>query len=416
MNPRRATLATLLALLLSVGLIACGGGDQGGSTTTTVVESGEDDAASGGGGQGGNAQSGAAPVSGATAEVLDASGIYEQVSPGVVTVLSIFGAEQTEDVAGLGEGGGAGQGSGFVLDDDGYIATNAHVVTTGFESGPTADLTPAKQVYIQFQDRNQVPAEIVGFDPFGDVALLKIDPEGLDLQPLKLGSETDHEIGEPVIAIGSPFGQDGSLSTGILSANDRSIESLTDFQIDGALQTDASINPGNSGGPLIDSDGTVIGINQQINTTSGGNEGVGFALPIDLAERSIDELRNDGSVSYAYLGVSTQALYPQLADELGLDVDTGALVAEVVDGSPAAEAGIETGGDPITFQGQRGIPSEADVITAVNGQEVVGEADLPALVSRLDPGTKITLDVLRDGETEEVEVTLGDREEAASAG
>ena len=344
---------------------------------------------------------------------LNAAALYRRLSPGVVTIISSFG----HSPSGAGTGGGdAGQGSGFVLDDDGYIATNAHVVTTGFESGPTADLTPAKQVYIQFQDRNQVPAEIVGFDPFGDVALLKIDPEGLDLQPLKLGSETDHEIGEPVIAIGSPFGQDGSLSTGILSANDRSIESLTDFQIDGALQTDASINPGNSGGPLIDSDGTVIGINQQINTTSGGNEGVGFALPIDLAERSIDELRNDGSVSYAYLGVSTQALYPQLADELGLDVDTGALVAEVVDGSPAAEAGIETGGDPITFQGQRGIPSEADVITAVNGQEVVGEADLPALVSRLDPGTKITLDVLRDGETEEVEVTLGDREEAASAG
>ncbi|UJA18923.1 PDZ domain-containing protein [Thermoleophilia bacterium SCSIO 60948] len=414
MSSARALLAGLAALLLALGLIACGGGDEGGSTTTTVVESSDGDAPSGG--QGSKPSAPSAPVSGSTSEVLDASGIYSEVSPGVVTILSIFGADQTEDIGGLGGGGGAGQGSGFVLDDEGYIATNAHVVTTGFESGPTADLEPAKQVYIQFQDRNQVPAEIIGFDPFGDVALLKVDPEGLDLQPLNLGSETDHEIGEPVIAIGSPFGQDGSLSTGILSANDRSIDSLTQFTIDGALQTDASINPGNSGGPLIDSEGTVIGINQQINTTSGGNEGVGFALPIDLAERSIEELREDGDVSYAYLGVSTQPLYPQLAEELGLDVDTGALVAEIVPGSPADEAGLETGGDPISFQGQRGIPSEADVITAVDGEEIVGESDLPAFISRLDPGTEVTLDVLRDGETEQVDVTLGDRTDAADAG
>ena len=155
-------------------------------------------------------------------------------------------------------------------------------------------------------------------------------------------------------AIGSPFGQEQSLSVGIVSATDRSIESLTDFQIDGAIQTDASINPGNSGGPLLDADGEVVGINQQIKTTSGGNEGVGFAVPIDLAERSVEDLRDDGEVSYAYVGVTTQPLYPQLAERLGLDADTGALVAEVV---PAAarptRPGCRAGDEPIRFQGQR---------------------------------------------------------------
>ena len=141
-------------------------------------------------------------------------------------------------------------------------------------------------------------------------------------------------------AIGSPFGQEQSLSVGVVSASDRSIESLTDFQIEGAIQTDASINPGNSGGPLLDAEGEVVGINQQIKTTSGGNEGVGFAVPIDLAERSLEDLRDDGEVSYAYAGVTTQPLYPQLAERLGLDVETGAIVSEVVvPGGPADDGG-----------------------------------------------------------------------------
>ena len=188
-----------------------------------------------------------------------------------------------------------------------------------------------------------MPAEIVGFDPYADVALLKVDPDGLDLHPLELATNDEVEVGQPVAAIGSPFGEEQSLSVGVISATDRSIESLTEFQIDGAIQTDASINPGNSGGPLLDAEGQVIGINQQINTTSGGNEGVGFAVPIALVARSLDQLREDGTVDYAYIGVTTQSLYPQLADQLGLESDTGALVAEVVNGSPADDAGIEAG-------------------------------------------------------------------------
>jgi S1-C subfamily serine protease len=338
----------------------------------------------------------------------DAQAIYEQAAPGVVTIRSVLGGGGgTPDL--FGGGGGQGQASGFVISESGEILTNAHVVTdadtAGAQSGP---LHEAREVYVQFADRNQVEAEIVGIDPFADVALLRVDPEGLDLQPLPLGSEHDVEVGEGVAAIGSPFGQDQSLSVGIVSAADRSIESLTDFRIDGAIQTDASINPGNSGGPLLNAEGEVVGINQQINTTSGGNEGVGFALPIDLAQRSVEHLREDGEVSYAYAGVTTTELYPQLAEELGLEVENGALVAEVVPGSPADEAGLEGGDETIRFQAQQ-VEADGDVIVAVDGEPIEANSDLPRMISRLEPGDEITLEIIRDGEEQELELTLGER-------
>jgi S1-C subfamily serine protease len=338
----------------------------------------------------------------------DAQTIYETAAEGVVTVRSVIGGGGTPDI--FGGGGGQGQGSGFVISEEGEILTNAHVVTdadaAGAQSGP---LHEAREVYVQFADLNQVEADIVGFDPFADVALLRVDPEGLDLHPLPLGSENDVEVGEGVAAIGSPFGQEQSLSVGIVSASDRSIESLSSFRIDGAIQTDASINPGNSGGPLIDAAGEVVGINQQIQTASGGSEGVGFAVPIDLAQRSIDDLRGDGEVSYAYAGVTTTPLYPQLAEELGLDVDTGALVSEVVDGGPADEAGLQAGDDaPIRFQAQD-VDAGGDVIVAVDGEPIDAEADLPRLISLADPGDLVTLDIIRDGDEEQIEVELGER-------
>jgi S1-C subfamily serine protease len=387
----RAALLTAALVAVTLVLAACGddsdsdGGDataaQEGDTKRVVVE--------------------------AQDRAFDSRTIYEAAAPGVVTIRSIFGGSSTSLLDPSG-GGGQGQGSGFVISDDGEIATNAHVVTQGGTAGGGAEIRPAREVFVQFADRNQVPAEVVGFDPFADVALLKVDPEGLDLQPLKLGSENDVEIGEPVAAIGSPFGQDQSLSIGVVSASDRTIQSLTRFQIDGAIQTDASINPGNSGGPLLDSVGEVVGINQQISTTSGGNEGVGFALPIDLAERAIEQLRDDGEVSYAYIGVETTSLYPQLAERLGLDVDTGALISRVVSGGPADDAGLEAGDEPIRFQGLD-VDAGGDVIVAVNGEEIVGESDLPRLISLLDPGDEVTLEIIRDGEHQEIEVTLEER-------
>jgi S1-C subfamily serine protease len=346
----------------------------------------------------------------------NAQAVYESAAPGVVTVSSIFPAG-TDPLAGPGPQ--AGQGSGFVISDEGEIVTNAHVVTDGQAGGAEA-INAAREVYVQFPDRNQVEAEIVGFDPFGDVALLKVDPEGLDIDPIELGSLEHVEVGDPVAAIGSPFGERQSLSVGVVSATDRSIPSLTEFQIDGAIQTDASINPGNSGGPLLDAEGRVIGINQQIDTTSGGNQGVGFAVPIDLAQRSIDELRDDGEVEYAYIGVESQPLYPQLAEELGLDVDTGALIAEAVAGGPADEAGIccsytdeEKDEHSVRFQAIE-VVTGGDVIVSVEGEELVEEADLPRIISRLEPGETVSMEIIRDGERMNVEVELGTRSADAS--
>jgi S1-C subfamily serine protease len=395
-----AVVARGTAVLLVLGALvlgACADDDAtttvvGPGTTTTSTTSSEDDsrqlAVEAGGGS------------------FDARAIYERAAPGVVTVISYLG-DSAPSV--LGGGGGEGQGSGFVISDDGEIMTNAHVVTDAATTGrQTAPLHEARQIFVQFADQNQVEAEIVGFDPFADVALLKVDTEGLDLHPLTLGSEKDVAVGEPVAAIGSPFGQNQSLSVGVVSATDRSIQSLTDFQIDGALQTDASINPGNSGGPLLDAEGHVIGIDQQINSTSGGNEGVGFAVPIDLAERAVEELRDHGEVSYAYAGVTTEPLYPQLADRLGIDAETGAIVTEVVEGGPADEAGLRGSDSTITFQG-RNIRVGGDVITAVNGEALVSNSDLPRIISLLDPGDVVTLDIVRDGDEQQIDLELGER-------
>jgi S1-C subfamily serine protease len=394
--------ATALAVLaVALGVAACGGDDDGetaAETTTTTSTS-----------EGGKER----VIVEASGGAFDPQAIFESAAPGVVTVTSIFDGE---DLGGLFGGGGggqaAGQGTGFVVSDDGEVITNAHVVTDAQATGQSADLNPAKEVFVQFPDRNNVPAEIVGFDPFADVALLKVDPGGLDLQPLDFGDSEAVEVGDPVAAIGSPFGQRNSLSVGIVSADERTIESLTQFQIDGAIQTDASINPGNSGGPLLDQEGRVVGVNQQINTRSGGNEGVGFAVPSNLVQKSLEGLREDGEPDYAYIGVSAQPLYPQLADELGIDAETGSLLVEVVPGSPAADAGLEGSDDRIRFQGQR-IDVGGDVVVAIDGERLVEESDLPRLISEKEPGDTITLDVVHsDGEEETVEVELTERPDA----
>jgi S1-C subfamily serine protease len=333
----------------------------------------------------------------------DPKAIYKSESPGVVTVISLFSASGLSAVLGGDEGGG-GVGSGFVLDGDGEIATNAHVVT----SGEGDAIKRAREVYVEFSDGNTVPAKILGADPNADVALLKIDPEGLNLRPLPLGDSVHVEVGEPVAAIGSPFGERQSLSVGVISAVDRSIESLTSFRISGAIQTDAAINPGNSGGPLVDAKGRVIGINQQIKTTSGGGEGVGFAVPIDAVKRSLGMLRDDGVAHYAYLGVSSVQVYPQLVDRFHLDVDKGAWVQEVNAGGPAERAGIHGGGGEVTFQAQSFRPG-GDVITKVAGKPVEDSAQLADVIAGFKPGDTVPLEVHRNGDTREIRVKLGER-------
>jgi len=375
--------AALLALLLLALLPGCGGSTEDSSepgasvatkTTTQVVVQ-------------------------AASEGFDAAKVYREASPGVVTIRSIFDES-------------AAEGSGFVLDTDGRIVTNAHVVTDGEGS----DRKEAKAVYVEFPDRNVLPAHIVGFDPFADVALLEVKPDGFDLHPLELGDDHELAVGQSVAAIGSPFGEQQSLSVGVVSATERSVGSLTQFQIEGAIQTDASINPGNSGGPLLDAGARVVGINQQIETNSGANDGVGFAVPISAVKRSLVQLKRNGRAEYAYLGVSSQALYPQLAEKLGLDTDHGSLLSEVVPGGPAEAAGLKGGGEKLRFQG---IPYQTggDTILAVDGHEAIQPDDLARYISTYQPDDEVTLDVLHsDGEREKIGVTLGKRPIAESAG
>jgi S1-C subfamily serine protease len=218
-----------------------------------------------------------------------------------------------------------------------------------------------------------------------------------------------------VAAIGSPFGEQQSLSVGVVSATDRSVQSLTKFEIAGAIQTDASINPGNSGGPLLDAGARVIGINQQIETNSGANDGVGFAVPISAIKHSVAQLREDGEAEYAYIGVSGQPLYPQLARKLGLDTTFGSLVAEVVPGGPAEKAGIEGGGDKLRFQAGQ-YRTGGDVILQVEGRDIVRPDDLAEAVATRQPGDVVTLTVLRDGKREDVKVTLGKRPDSSGSG
>ncbi len=382
--------AALCALVLCLALLAgCGsGGDEGGGSST--------------------AQAPTSPppepqprvIVEAAAAGFDAARVFHQASPGVVTIRSVFGGAA-----------GAAEGSGFVLDDEGEIVTNAHVVTD--ESSGARK--PAKEVFVEFPDRNVVSAEILGFDPFADVALLKVKTDGFTLHPLRLGNDSELQVGQPVAAIGSPFGEQQSLSVGVISATDRSVKSLTQFQIEGAIQTDASINPGNSGGPLLDAGARVVGINQQIETNSGANDGVGFAVPVSAIRRSIAQLQEDGSAEYAYIGVSSQALYPQLAAKLGLDTTFGGLLDEVVPGGPAEKAGLKGGDKKLSFQAAE-YRTGGDVILQVDGRDVVGPDDLSRYIAMHEPGDRVMLTVLHDGGREQVAVTLGKRPDTATGG
>ena len=384
MRPRAAL--TALALCL-VALAGCGSSGDGGGTVASD-----------------GSPTGAEPapqvVVQAAASGFDAERVYREASPGVVTIRSIFSGS-----------GGAAEGSGFVLNTAGEIVTNAHVVTDESSGKRMA----AKEVFVEFPDRNVVAAKVLGFDPFADVALLKIEPDGFALHPLELGDDADIQVGQPVAAIGSPFGEQQSLSSGIVSATDRSVKSLTQFQIEGAIQTDASINPGNSGGPLLDAGARVLGINEQIETDSGSNSGVGFAVPVSAIKRSIAQLQENGSAEYAYIGVSSQALYPQLAEKLELDTTFGGLLAEIVPGGPADRAGLRGGGGKLRFQAGE-YRTGGDVILQVDGHDVVQPDDLSRFIAAKKPGEKVDLTILRDGEKKQISVTLGKRPDSLGGG
>jgi S1-C subfamily serine protease len=344
----------------------------------------------------------AAPAA-STGAGFNPANIYSQRAVGVVTIFARFGGQAAP-------GEGTAQGSGFVVSKDGYVLTNSHVVTTAGEGSFGSSAEPASEVYVQLRDGNRVAAKVVGWDVFSDVGLLKIDPEDLTLRPVPLGDSSRVVVGEPVAAIGSPFGQMSSLSVGVVSATQRSINSLTsDYEVVDAIQTDAPINQGNSGGPLLNARGEVIGINAQIRSESGTAEGVGFAVPINTARRAMQQLIADGKVRYAWIGVSTQTLTPSLARHFDLAAARGAVVQCVVRGSPAASAGLRGGQSVEEFEGVRFRP-DGDLIVAVNAEPVETSDDVARVVSlQLLPGDKATLTVLRDGNRRIVPVTLGER-------
>ncbi len=335
----------------------------------------------------------------------DPSEIYRKRAAGVVTILALF-----DDHGAAADRGSAAQGSGFVVSDEGYVLTNSHVITTAGETAPAEAPEAADTIYVQYRDGERVPAEIVGWDVYDDVGLLKVDPADHPISPVPLGDSAKIVVGEPVAAIGSPFGQASSLSVGVVSATERSISSLTSgYKLVDAIQTDAPINRGNSGGPMFDGRGEVIGINAQIRSESGTAEGVGFAIPINTARRSMEQLIQSGRVRYAWLGITTQTVTPRLADELGFGAEQGAAIQEVVEESPAAQAGLRGGSREREFEGVE-IQTGGDLIVAIDGVEVETAEDVVrAVTQRLLPGQSVELSILRGNLRQTVTVVLGER-------
>lgn len=342
-----------------------------------------------------------------TGGAMTARDLYKRDSPGVVFIRADvvqqtqaspfdFGMPQTQQ--------GTATGSGFVLDAGGDILTNAHVVDG------------AVKVTVQLADKQVVDARVVGKDVSSDIALLKVDPDGLNLTPLELGSAKDVQVGDPVIAIGNPFGLDRTLTTGVVSALQRRISAPNNVGIDNVIQTDAAINPGNSGGPLIDAAGRVIGINSQIETggSGTGSVGIGFAVPIDTAKEILPQLKSNGKVQRAYLGVSSLTIDGSLK-ALNLPTKTGVLVQTVQAGSPAAKAGIQAGAQSAQL-GETYLVLGGDIIQAVDGKPIATSDDLQSLISGHNPGDEVKITLLRGGKKLTLTTKLDSRPNSSEVG
>lgn len=329
------------------------------------------------------------------AELPDFTEIVDSASPAVVKVLVEYESENSRYSEQLEEipealrrffdfrGGPpvprerAGMGSGFILSGDGYIVTNNHVVEN------------ARQVIVRLPDRQEFDAEVVGTDPRSDLAVLKID--ATRLPTLKLAANEDVKVGQWVLAIGSPFGLDFSVTAGIVSALGRSLPTESGDNYVPFIQTDVAINPGNSGGPLFNLDGDVIGVNSQIFTRSGGSIGLSFAIPVSVVRNVFTQIRENGVVERGWLGVSIQDVDRNLAESFGLDRPQGALIAQVGRGSPAEQAGLQPG----------------DIIISFDGESIETSADLPHVVGLIAPGTVVTATIVREGQEETVDVEVG---------
>ena len=373
-------------VVAAFGLIAIAAGlvDSGGSSTTTV------------------ATPLTAPVD--AKEEGDANvvnQIYKADGQGVVFIESQLEPQESEFFNPFGEpeeeSGGTATGSGFVIDGEGHILTNNHVVEG------------AEKVTVKLGDSEKShEAEVVGADPGTDIALLKVEAPAKELHPLTLGHSAEAQVGDPVVAIGNPFGLDRTVTSGIVSALQREIQAPNGFSINHVIQTDAAINPGNSGGPLINAEGEVIGINSQIATGGGGNGnvGIGFAIPIDTIRAEIEQLETKGEVEHAFLGITGGTITPELAKALNLPVTEGVIVQTVVKDGPADKAGIEGGNTAATINGEE-VRLGGDIVTEANGKKIASMEELVEIIQDSEPGDELELKILRDGNEKTADVTLG---------
>jgi S1-C subfamily serine protease len=341
-------------------------------------------------------------VTEADAENLMLINIYGRVNPSVVNIEIVSRVHAASDVI-------DSSGSGFVLDLNGHIGTNAHVVRD------------AEEILVTFYDGYVSSADLVGYDDYSDLAVIRVDPAHTPLVPVEMGDSNQLQVGQRVITIGNPFGLDGSMTVGIVSALGRTLPSaqLLDptylqYSNPSIIQIDASVNPGNSGGPLLDSYGHVVGINTAIRTDTGVFEGIAFAVPINTAKRVMPQIINDGKVEYSWLGISSPDTsgglsVAALADQLGFPVHNGVLISEVTPDSPAAHAGLRAGTETTRVRGAD-IPTNSDIIVAINQQVVRDIDDLVAyLVENTSPGDTVVLTIVRGDQTLDLDVTLGVR-------
>jgi S1-C subfamily serine protease len=332
--------------------------------------------------------------------------IYKNDGGGVAFIESEIPAQESQSFSPFGEpeseGGGTATGSGFVIDSQGHLLTNNHVVEG------------ADRITVKLGDSDKTyTAKVVGTDPATDLAMLDVEAPASELHPLTLGKSSEMEVGDPVVAIGNPFGLDRTVTSGIVSALQRQIEAPDGFSITDVIQTDAAINPGNSGGPLINARGEVIGINSQIATGGGGNGnvGIGFAIPIDTVRSEIHQLETTGEVDHAFIGISGGTITPELAKAINLPVKEGVIVQSVVKGGPADKAGIEGGHTSATIDGEE-VSLGGDIITEVDGRKVAGMEEIVEIVNAAKPGEDLELTILRDSSTKQATVTLGNRPDA----
>ncbi|HWC48369.1 MAG TPA: trypsin-like peptidase domain-containing protein [Solirubrobacterales bacterium] len=379
-----ALLGGLVVAVVGLIAIAAGVGDSGGGSTTTV------------------ASPLTAPIDAKEEKNTNVvNQIYKADGNGVAFIESQLEPQESEFLNPFGEpeaeSGGTATGSGFVIDSEGHILTNNHVIEG------------ASKVEVKLgESEKEYEAEVVGADPGTDIALLKVEAPSNELHPLTLGHSSEVEVGDPVVAIGNPFGLDRTVTSGIVSALQRQIQAPNGFSINHVIQTDAAINPGNSGGPLIDAGGEVIGINSQIATGGGGdgNVGIGFAIPIDTIRAEIKDLETKGEVEHAFLGISGGTITPELAKALNLPAKQGVIVQQVVKGGPADKAGLEAGTTSATINGQE-VRLGGDIITEANGKQLKSMEELIEVVQESKPGDKLELQVLHDGNEKTVVVTLG---------